>query len=80
MTLYQHTRGASQANAFNWADGTPSIFAGDTRFCPLGQRAMSSSAIATTAIERKTARTGKSPGTITGISKRPRGKKQGARG
>jgi hypothetical protein len=55
-------------NAFNWNDGTPSIFAGD-RAARGTKNGESWSHVATKAVKTKEKATGKNPGTVYGISK-----------
>ena len=57
------------ASAFHWNDGTPSIFATDSRFIPLGEQKRSASEAATSANDAYRKEHGKCRGTVTGISR-----------
>ena len=56
---------ASRMSAFYWNTGEPSIFLADGDAAARSRRASE-------AVDRKTAATGKNPGSITGISKADR--------
>jgi hypothetical protein len=60
-------------SAFNWRTGTPSIFASDARFTTLSS-GKSRQQTTTEAVERKTKKTGRNPGTIRGISRADKAK------
>ncbi|MBP8150019.1 MAG: hypothetical protein KAY21_09910 [Limnohabitans sp.] len=53
---------------FNW-QGQPSVFSKDRTFMPLGKNGLSQSEAATQLVVQAKAK-GKSPGTITGMSKK----------
>jgi hypothetical protein len=67
--MYQHTPGASKGNDFCWDNGVRSIFSTDTSFTPKGKQGKTKSQISTEIVDDYFKATGKSRGTIKGISK-----------
>lgn len=61
-------------SAFNWKNEVrDSIFASDPNFRPCGKQRKSHSQLQTEVIARKMRETGKNPGTLTGIGRKPKG-------
>lgn len=67
--LYQHTPEASKGNAFCWDDGTPSIFMASRTFVA-NVNGESASQTAARAVQQFEATTGRSRGTVYGISRK----------
>lgn len=64
---YQHTPKASKRNGFCWDNGIPSIFANDPAFLA-NKNGLTRTAQQTVVVERIAQKTGRNPGTMTGLS------------